>query len=164
MDMLNKLTIIFICFILFNKANAQFEKNFYITSDTIVVNDPVIISSKKHDGMFLVSHKDIKQGVSIEKLILENKVYIFNNDLYRFFNRDDFNKSIKYVDCSFIEIYEYNKEFIIRKLNFNITKFIVGVIKIDYYNEQIITIDKGKSHFKVKDQNYFYPIVFPICE
>ena len=71
MEQLNKLVIVFICFMLFYKTNAQEVKNFYLTRDTIVVYEPVVLSLKKYDGMFLVSNNDIKQEINIEKLILK---------------------------------------------------------------------------------------------
>jgi len=164
MEQLNKLVIVFICFMLFYKTNAQEGKNFYLTRDTIVVDEPVVLSLKKYDGMFLVSNNDIKQEINIEKLILENKIYIFNTDLYRFFEKKDFEKLIKYKECFFEEISELNKEITIRKLGSKTTKFVLGFVNVDYYNQRVTTVDKGKTYFKNKKKTYFYPIVFPICE
>ena len=114
--------------------------------------------------MFLVSNNDIKQEINIEKLILKGKIYIFNTDLYRFFEKKDFDKLIKYKECSFKEIYEFNEEITIRKLDSKTTKFIVGIVNIDYYNQRVTSIDKRKTHFRRKSKAYFYPITFPICE
>jgi hypothetical protein len=163
MGQLNKLIIV-ICFIFFYRANAQDEKKFYITKDTIILEDVNIISLNNQDGMFLVKGVDIKKGIDLKKLLKDGKVYLFSDDIYRYFSLKDFEKAPKYNNCVIQERFSYNKNITVRKLNPSVKKFIIGLVRVDYYNEKTITVDKGRTFFDEKNKYYFYKIAFPICE
>lgn len=85
MKQLNKY-ILLLSLILFNKANAQKDKSFFITTDTIVLENPVIISFENTDGMFLINENYIrnKKNIDIQKMISEGRAYLFSNEFYRF--------------------------------------------------------------------------------
>jgi len=163
MEQLNRLIII-VCFIFFSEANAQDEKKFYITKDTIILEDASIISLNSQDGMFLVNSADIKKKIDLIKLMKDGQIYLFSDDIYRYFSLKDFELGSKYNSCVIQERFDYRKNITIRKLNPSIKKFIIGLVRIDNYNEKIITIDKGKTFFDKKNKHYFYKIAFPICE
>lgn len=163
MGQLSKLIIV-VCFIFFHKANAQEEKKFYITKDTITLEDVSIISLNSQDGMFLVKGVDIKKGIDLKKLLKDGKIYLFSDDVYRYFSLKDFEKAPKFNNCDIQERFSYDNNITVRKLNPSVKKFIIGLIRIDYYNEKIITVDKGKTFFDEKNKYYFYKIAFPLCE
>ena len=68
-----KYFIYFVCFIISNISNGSCQ--------TMLPKDFVYLQQIA---------PDIKQEINIEKLILKNKIYIFNTDLYRFFEKKDF--------------------------------------------------------------------------
>lgn len=163
MEQLNKLIIV-ICFSFLYKANAQEERKFYITKDTITLENTSVISLNTQDGMFLVNEVDIKNGINLKKLFRSGKLYLFSDDIYRYFSVKDFEKAPKYNDCTFQERFSYDKNITVRKLNPSVQKFVIGLVRIDYYNEKTITVDKGNTFFDEKNKYYFYKIAFPICE
>ncbi len=163
MGQLNKLVIV-ICLICLSRANAQDERKFYITKDTLILKDVSILSLNNVDGMFVVNDVDIKKEINIKKLLEDGKLYLFSDDIYRYFNEKDFEKGVKYNSCTIQKRFNYNKNITIRKLNQSVKKFIIGLVRLDYYNEKTITIDKGKTLFDKRNKYYFYKIVFPICE
>ncbi len=166
MGQLNKLFIIIFSFgfIIFNRAYSQTDERFYITNDTIIIEKPIVISLKNIDGMFLISENDLKKDLDVIKLMKKGKLYLFNNDIYRFLSLRELNKEPKYSECLFEVSYAYSDKINIKKLNSKILKFRIGLIKIDYYNEKIITVDKGKTIFDNKNQFYYCKILFPLCE
>ncbi|POS00521.1 hypothetical protein Q361_1782 [Flavobacterium croceum DSM 17960] len=165
MVQLNKLFIIFsFSFIIFNKAYSQTGERFYITNDTIIIEKPIVISLKNIDGMFLISEDDLKKDLDVVKLMKKDKLYLFNNDVYRFLSLKELNKKPRYSECLFEESYTYSDKINIKKLNSKILKFRIGLIKIDYYNEKTLTVDKGKTIFDNKNHLYYCKILFPLCE
>ncbi len=166
MGQLNNLNIIIFSFgvMLFSKVYSQTDEKFYITNDTIFIEKPIIISLKNIDGMFLISENDLKKDLDIINLMKKDKIFLFYNDIYRFLSLNQIDEEPKFNECLFELSYKYSNNIFIKKLDTKINKFRIGLIKIDFYNEKIITLDKGKSIFQKQNQFYYCKILFPLCE
>jgi hypothetical protein len=164
MEQLNKYCIIFLLF--FTWAKAQTIKSFFITKDTLTIENPIVVSIKNIDGMFLTDEKYIKdrKKIDIKKMLDKGTAYIFNDEFYRFLSKEELQNKIIYNECSYITQKENYKKFSIKKLDENVKHFLLCFVKIDFYNEKIITFDNGKTLFHKKHSDVFYIIAFPICD
>jgi len=148
------------------EVHAQIDKHFFLTKDTINIENPVIISEVNRDGLFVVDNKHLKVGerVNLKKMLNEGKAFVFSTEIYIFLSLKELhNKKNKYNECNYIEIYNFDEKIIIRKLPYNIKKFIVGFVETKFYNRLVITVDKGKTIFNDKRDFQYKIILFPIC-
>lgn len=120
-----------------------------------------MISIKNKNGFFIANFDDIKgiRKICLKKLFKQGKIYLVDNDVYKYLNVEQ-NKVIYYKGCEINEP-SYYKGIYIRKFDKQLMKFIVGKIKLKYYNEKVITVDKGRTLFKDSDE--FVKILFPLC-
>ncbi|WDO14508.1 hypothetical protein MH928_07365 [Flavobacterium sp. WW92] len=165
MEQLNKY-ILLLGLLLFNNVNAQENKNFFITRDTIVLDSPVIISFKNTDGMFLINENYIrnKKNLDIQKMIDEGRAYVYSDEFYRFLSLKELEMKPIYNDCPFISNEEYSENIIIRKLNASVNSFLLCFVRLDFYNEKNLSPNHKKTNFSKKRNLDFYKIVFPICK
>lgn len=165
MGKLNKY-IILISLMFFNNIHAQEDKKFFITKDTLVIENPVIISFKDTDGMFLTNENYIrnKKNIDIKKMLNEGKAYIYNNEFYRFLSLKELELKPIYNDCSFVSKDESAKNIIVRKLDNTVNRFLLCFIRLDLYNKKVLTLNHKKTNFSKKRNLDFYKIVFPICK
>jgi hypothetical protein len=165
MEQLNKYYFIILNILIFNIATAQNDKKFFITKDTLLVENPVILSFKNFDGMFLTNENYLKHNkkINIKKMIDAGDAFIFSDDFYRFLSLKELQMNQTYKECVFLNKYNLSDKITIRKLDVSFIKFIVCFIRIDFYNKKIITQNNKKTYFPKKNDLDFYKIVFPIC-
>lgn len=165
MEQLSKYFIL-LSFLTLGSAKAQNDKKFFITKDTLFIENPVIISFKNSDGMFLINKNYLQQNqkINIKKMIEEGKAFIFSDDFYRFLNLKELQVNQTYKECNFSENYNFSEKITIRKFNNSVTKFIICFIRIDFYNRKVITQNQKKTFFTKKKELDYYQIVFPICK
>lgn len=142
---------------------SQSSSSFYLTNETVIIKSPVIISIVTIDGLYLIDKADLKKNMNVKKLFKKNKLRLLSNDIYHYLSPKELNKNPNFNDCLFKKSYNYNERIIIKELNSNINEFRIGLIRIDYYNEKVLTVDKGKTLFDDKNQYFFCEILFPIC-
>lgn len=147
-------------------AKAQDDKKFFITKDTMFIENPVIISFKNSDGMFLINENYFQQPqkINLNKMIEEGKAFIFSDDFYRFLDLKELRVNQTYKECTFSENYNFSDKITVRKLNNSVTKFMICFIRIDFYNRKVITQNNKKTYFTKKKELDYCKIIFPICQ
>lgn len=149
-----------------NSVNAQNDKKFFITRDTLLIENPVIVSFKGKDGRFVMSEnylRDIKH-FNIKKLLREGKAYIHNHDFFRFLNLEELSDKLNYNDCSYTSVSEFANGITTRKYEKSVNKFLICFIRIDFYSDKVIGSNNHKTFFSKKENLDYYKIVFPICD
>ncbi len=143
-------------------VKAQEIKSFYFVQDKIKIDNAVVVSVKGSYHLFLVSEKDISKNINIEKLILEGKIYLFNDNTL-FQDIIPMEKRKLLGSCPELSRkYTIKNRYTIFKLPKDITYFYFGFTTLKEYDNRTNNSEE-RSYFK-NNQNQFYPIVFPICE
>lgn len=157
-----RLLISFCLFVCILIVKAQEIKSFYFVQDKIKIDNAVVVSVKGSYHLFLVSEKDISNNINIEKLILEGKMYLFNDNTL-FQDIIPVEKRNLLGSCAELSrVTTIKNKYTIFKLPKNITYFYFGFTTLKEYDSRTKNSEE-KSYFK-NNQNQFYPILFPICE
>ena len=166
MEKLNKYYYILALNLCLCVAYAQETKHFFITKDTLVLENPVVISFKNIDGLFVIDSTTLKSDkkINIIKLLEEDKAFIYSDNFYRFLTAQQMADNKGYLDCDYSDNYEISHNITVRRLKNTIKEFILCFVRIDFYNEKIITADNQRSSFSKKQIGQYYKIVFPICK
>ncbi|MCI3938905.1 hypothetical protein MQX03_17025 [Chryseobacterium aahli] len=149
-----------ICNILLIKS--QEIKTFYLVQDKVKIDNAVVVAVKGSYELFLTSEKNISSNINIDKLILEGKMFLFNdNTLFQGVFPNEKKKLLG--SCAELSrISTLKNKYTIFKLPKNITYFYFGFTTLKEYDNRTKNSEE-KSYFK-NNQNQFYPILFPICE
>jgi hypothetical protein len=163
---LNSVLLIFSCKQKLYDLNYKGEENyksFYLV-DTISIENPVRVYSRKHGGMFILSKEKLNSYRDETDFFMSPDVFILGSDLYRDLALEDF-KKYSYPDnggCEIkesatsvagLEIYEF----------VNQPRFVMGLINTNYYHVK----HNSYTYFSVpvKDPKAVYhKIVYPICK
>ena len=76
---INTITL-FLCLIVSNKLYSQETNGFYLTTDTIKISAPIIISVKGKAGKIITSTQEYNRSSNIEKLLNDNKAFLYFDD------------------------------------------------------------------------------------
>lgn len=142
------------------------DQCFYVV-DTINIPNPILVKEK--GDYFVVSRTALEKDTkNIEKLFHETDVYIAG--LHEFF-------FYKYLSKKFWPHYMHNASFYTETEKITIdgktyekfkspnVSFILGLIKVNYYNTVMETIDSDWYMLKNREyKNSYYRIVFPIIK
>lgn len=167
------LFIAFILFISFNSCNKNLfdsyykgennYKSFYVV-DSIIIDNPIIISSHIFGGRFVISKSILKEFQNNRKFLLRPDVFLLGDDLYMDLTKDNYKKYSypDYGNCKLkkseteikdVEVYEYiNKP----------AYFILGLINVNYYNIK----HNSENYYQIRERNNkinYYKIVYPLC-
>lgn len=159
-------TLLFI-FFLFNKfLFSQQPKDFYLTTDQIVLQTPVLVSFKGKKGSFIVNNNDFKKSKNINKLLKEGKAFLYFDDSMgiKYFTDAWIKIGTKDIECECCIKKKYtdiNKIRIIQ-LPESLKTFYVGFTKTEIYNRNIINTENSNTFLK-NDESYRI-ILFPKCE
>ena len=160
---INTITL-FLCLIVSNKLYSQETNDFYLTTDTIKISDPIIISVKGKAGKIITSTQEYNRSSNIEKLLNDNKAFLYFDDsmgLGFYINDIWIKNNFKISECDCCD----KKNTIVKGnttlTKLPLTKFYLGFTKVSFYNKKTVTIDKKK--FLIKNKENFYPILFPLC-
>ncbi|WP_332454811.1 hypothetical protein [Chryseobacterium aquaticum] len=150
-----------ILFLFFNNfLFSQKLKDYYLTSDTVVFKDPIIVVPNYDKvGIFVVEKENYIKEKDINKLFTENKAFIFDKDnlIYEFYR---YIKKVNYDDADYDYIFTTKEgNTIILKLNEKIKLFYVGFIKVKYYNT--INASAHKRYPYLNDTSNFAPVLIP---
>lgn len=161
-NQLSKYIFVIIFFILSNNMFSQTLNDSYITQDTIVINNPIIVMIKGYDGKFILSEDLFESTRNIQKALKNHKVFLYNDDGIGFISSKDRKKNyVSIGECSYIKK-EEKKGIIILKLPAEINKFYLGFVKSNFYNKKNISSNNQKTYLKAG--NDFKPILYPICK
>ena len=162
---INAIALLLCLIIVSNKLYSQEANGFYLTTDTIKISDPIIISVKGKAGKIITGSQEYNRSSNIEKLLNDNKAFLYFDDSMGlgFYINDIWEKNnfkISECDCC-------DKKNTIVKGNTTLTKmaltrFYLGFTKVSFYNRKTVTTDKKK--FLIKNKENFYPILFPLCD
>lgn len=150
-----------------NKNDEKFA-NFYIV-DTITINNPLVFYKTNQSGKYIKDSESAKEAkCNIKKALKNDDIYIFGEDLYRFFDDAKKIEEYKYPDfgnCDFeTESTEDKRGIVYKKFKSKPTKFILGLINASYYDRKITIYGKKKSVLNNYNKSLYYKIVFPLCE
>ncbi len=143
-----------------NFLSSQNLKDYYLTTNTVIFKDPIIVVPNYDKvGIFVVEKEDYNKEKDINKLFNENKAFIFDKDnlIYEFY-RDI--KKLNYDDADYDYIFRKEEDnIIILKLNEKIKLFYIGFIKLKYYNT--INASAHKRYPYLNDTSNFAPVLIP---
>jgi len=142
-------------------------ENFYLV-DTIKIVKPVLISSKKFGGKYIVSEQTLEKYDETIKFFSRSDVFIYGDDLYRILplkRYKDF-KYPKYEDCDKFEFgYLINNELSVYKLKTESDYFLLGLINSNYYYQKHNGFHNNITDYIETDyKRVYYKIVFPYCK
>jgi|SRR5690606_2231175 len=172
---MNSLKVFIIISVLLSSFNSLSQNNnyekfagFYIV-DTITINNPVVFYKTNQSGKFIGDLQTVQETkFNIKKAIQDSDIYIFGEDLYRFFDDEKRIGQYKYPDygnCKFeVETTEEKKGVVYKRFKVKPSKYILGLINTSFYDGKITVYGKKKSVFSKYDKSLYYKIVFPICE
>jgi hypothetical protein len=139
---------------------------FYVV-DTINIPNPILVKEK--GDYFIVSRTAIEKGTkNIEKLFHETDVYIAGLEEFFFYKYLSKESKVwsRYVNK--VSLYSETEQITINGKTYEKFKspnvsFILGLIKVNYYNTVMETIDSDWYMLKNREyKNSYYRIVFPI--
>ncbi len=140
------------------------EQCFFVV-DTIDIPDPIIVKEK--GDYFIVSRSAIEKGTkSIDNLFLETDVYIIGFEEFFFYKYLPHKALLRYMNKAFF--YSETEKIIINdkmyeKFKSSNVSFILGLIKVNYYNT--VMANTCGEWYMIKNRDYknsYYRIVFPI--
>jgi hypothetical protein len=168
----NMRIIIMIIFVLMlmSRMFSQNNDNFYIV-DTIVIKNPIVFSIPKYDGLFVTDLENLnKKNIKPKNIRLSSEVFFFSFNPYIFIDDIQNNKQKllfnypDYGNCFFNENISSKEKIYYNTFKINPLKFIVCLVKANHYNKIISTTDIGKTILYKIEKNFYYKIVFPLCE
>lgn len=139
-------------------------KNFYLV-DTIIIKQPVIISSEKIGGRFVISKSLLAKFKDTKKFFQRPDVFLLGFDLYFDLPRNDY-KRFHYPDygnCTLENIPYRAKDVELYKFKKTPKYFLLGLINVNYYNTKHNSEDYYPIREKGQKLNY-YKIVYPLCK
>lgn len=151
----NSILILFI--LLFTNLKSQ-DRRIYITNDTIIFENPIVVSNNQNEGFFILEEENLKKDY--DKMVLSPNTYIYIYNIYDYIeeiNMEMLNND--FYTCEFSSL-DFSKNIAIRKLNNNVKNFRVGYIELNYYIEKSISTNEKKTYFKkTKDKVYLKFII-----
>ena len=142
------------------------DQCFYVV-DTIEIPNPIIINEK--GGYYIVSRNALgKKTKNIEKLFHETDVYIAG--LHEFFFYKYLSKKVQLRYMHKASFYTETEKITIdgktyEKFKSPNVSFILGMIKVNYYNTVMACLDCDWQMLKNREyKNSYYRIVFPIIK
>lgn len=141
--------------------------NFYLV-DTIQIVKPVLISSKKFGGQYVISELTLEKYDNTKDFFSRSDVFIYGDDLYRVLplkRYDDYNYP-NYDNCDKFEFsHLINNDLSVYKLKIETKMFLLGLINANYYYQKHSGFHVNISNYKEFDyKRNYYKIVFPYCE
>jgi hypothetical protein len=138
-------------------------KAFYLV-DTISINMPVRIYSKRFGGMFVMSSEKLKKYRNDIDFFLDPNVFLLGYDLYRDLDNEDYYRyrypdnggchiQIGEINIDGLEIYDYPKN----------TRFILGLINANYYHIK----HNSSEYFNIPIRHSkitYLKMVYPLCQ
>jgi len=168
MEALQKaIKIIFFFLLMSIKFYPQEINDFYLTKDTIKISNPVLISIKGNANKIIVSYEEYNKNTDIESLLNENKAFLYFDDSMGlgFYINDIWKKNnFKILECECCDKTNFINKGNVKIIRFplSIMNFHLGFTKFSFYNKNVVTADLKKV--LIKNNQKFYPILFPICK
>ncbi len=169
MEVLQRATKIFLLLLLTsNKFFCQEANKFYLTNDTIRISNPIIIFTKGNAGRIITSYDEYSKVNDVKKLLNESKAFIYFDDsmgLGFYINEVWKKNNLKISECECCDKTNSTVKgnTIIIKFPLSSMSFYLGFTKASFYKKNVITADMKKT-IKIKNDQQFYPILFPLCE
>jgi len=143
--------------------SSQEKKDFYLVSDTIKLNNPILIREHNKTGLYITEKEDFKIYPNIEKLLKIGKAFLYSDTGFSIItSKDRKEKGISIGECNRINKQNPKKKYTTWEFQKNNHMFYLGFITGSKYNKTSIREnDKGKI---VDNKNNYYPILFSICK
>jgi len=147
-----------------NYKGANNYKNFYLV-DSIVIDNPIIISSYKVGGRFVISQSLISEFVNNKGFFQRSDVFLLGDNLYMDLVPIDY-KKYSYPDdgnCKIKKIQSNSKGVKMFKFENKPKYFILGLINVNYYNVK----HNAENYYQIRERNQkinYYKIVYPLCK
>jgi hypothetical protein len=160
----NILIVLLVCVasLLFSQSN----KSFYITTEILSIEDPLLISAKGFRGQFVVSEKKFKESKNIRKLLREEKAFLYFDDSMgiKYFTNVWTEANIKKIECDCCKKTDYIDidNIHVIKLSKYLKSFYLGFTKTNFYNESIADAENSKTY--LRNDTKYRMILFPKCE
>lgn len=141
----------------------QEKKDFYLVSDTIKLNDPILIREHNKIGLYITEKEYFKTYPDIKKLLKIGKAFLYSDTGFSLItSKDRKEKGVSIGECNRINKQNLKKEFTTWEFKKNNRIFYLGFITGSKYNKVSV-----KEHDKSKIVDYtnnYYPILFSICK
>lgn len=142
---------------------SQEKKDFYLVSDTIKLNNPILIREHNKTGLYITEKEYFKTYPNIKKLLKMGKAFLYSDTGFSLItSKDREEKGISLGECNKINKQNPKKEITIWEFQKNNHIFYLGFITGSKYNKvSVREHDKSKI---IDNTNNYYPILFSICK
>ncbi|SFT59253.1 hypothetical protein SAMN05421857_1917 [Chryseobacterium formosense] len=163
---LNRNILIFLFVCVASLLFSQNTKGFYLTTEILSIENPLLISVKGFRGQFIVSEKNFKESNNLKKLLREEKAFLYFDDSMgiKYFTNVWTEANIKKIECDCCIKTDYidiNNIHVI-KLSKYLKSFYLGFTKTHFYNESIVDAENSKTY--LRNDTTYRMILFPKCE
>ena len=146
-----------------NYKGEENYKSFYVV-DTVSIENPVRVYSKKHGGMFVLAKEKLQDYKGKADFFVLPDVFLLGSDLYRDLESEDFKKysypesggcelKESKIEIAGLEIYEYIRQ----------PRFVMGLINTNYFHVK----HNSYSYFNILVKNpkaTYHNMVYPLCK